>query len=154
MSTDNTELNNARIAEIRQIERANNGVVKPEQVVEAARSPNSALHDAFCWDDDEAARLYRIEQARGLLRVLVEIEPRTSEEMRAFVAVKSERYEGGGYRHMPTVMRSAAGRDAVLETALWELQAVEAKYKRLTELAGVFAAIRAVVRRRERTARG
>lgn len=40
----------------------------PEDVVEAARNPNSTMHDFFEWRDDEAARSYRLAQARWLIR--------------------------------------------------------------------------------------
>lgn len=40
----------------------------PEQVIEAARNPNSALHDWFEWDDSAAASAYRLAQARWLIK--------------------------------------------------------------------------------------
>lgn len=50
------------------------GVLDPENVVEAARNPKSAMHDQFNWDDSEAAHAYRLQQARALIkRVVVEV---------------------------------------------------------------------------------
>lgn len=40
----------------------------PEQVIEAARNPNSAMHDWFEWDDTAAASAYRLAQARWLIK--------------------------------------------------------------------------------------
>ncbi len=52
-----------------------NGRLTPEAVVEAARSPNSPLHDRFEWDNSKAGDCWRLEQARRLIRyVTVEIE--------------------------------------------------------------------------------
>jgi hypothetical protein len=44
------------------------GVLHPADVVEAARNPNSAMHNQFEWDDSEAAEAYRLQQARALIR--------------------------------------------------------------------------------------
>lgn len=43
-------------------------VVKPEDVVEAAKAETSPLHCFFDWNDTTAAHKYRLKQARGLLR--------------------------------------------------------------------------------------
>lgn len=40
----------------------------PSLVVEAATDPKSPLHREFTWDDSEAARKYRLAQARTLIR--------------------------------------------------------------------------------------
>jgi len=140
----NGTVRQAQLAELRKIERDNGGVIFPAAVVDFARNPKTALHSAFEWDDGKAAEQYRQDQARRLMRVLVEVTPHNAEPIRAFVALKSERYEEGGYRHMPTLMRSETGRAAVLETALWELEAFREKYRELKELAEVFKAILAV----------
>lgn len=42
----------------------------PNKVVEIAKDPESPLHGHFCWDDNEAAHQYRLEQARSLIRVV------------------------------------------------------------------------------------
>jgi hypothetical protein len=44
------------------------GRLTPDAVVEAAADPDSPLHCHFTWDDEEAAALYRVEQARMLIR--------------------------------------------------------------------------------------
>lgn len=46
------------------------GVLRPDDVVEAARNPESPLHDQFEWDDTEAANKYRTDQARTLIRAV------------------------------------------------------------------------------------
>jgi hypothetical protein len=45
-----------------------NGRLTPDAVVAAAVDPDSPLHSHFVWDDSEAADLYRIDQARTLIR--------------------------------------------------------------------------------------
>ncbi len=50
------------------------GLVRPEAVVEAARDEESPLHRFFEWDNDEAAEQYRLYQARKLIvRVTVKV---------------------------------------------------------------------------------
>ena len=44
------------------------GRLVPTAVVEAAADPDSPLHNYFTWDNDEAAKAYRLEQARRLIR--------------------------------------------------------------------------------------
>jgi hypothetical protein len=55
-------------AELKKLEK--NGKLTPFDVIEAARDKTSPLHEYFEWNDTEAARLYRIEQARGLIRTV------------------------------------------------------------------------------------
>ncbi len=153
----NSEINNKRLEEIKAIERKNGGKVHPDDVVDFARKhKDSALHSAFEWDDSAAAQQYRLEQARRLLRVFVEVVPHVATPIRAYVSLiddrmkakdgdeDGEQVQNGGYRHMPTLMRTVSGRAAVLKTAMWELKTFEAKYEHLAELSGVFAEIKKV----------
>ena len=41
-----------------------NGYINPETVIEAARNPQSPIHNEFTWDIQEAARTLWIDQAR------------------------------------------------------------------------------------------
>ena len=57
---------------------AASGVLTPEAVLEAAKSPESILHDSFTWDDSEAAHQHRLYQARKLISsVKVQIKTET-----------------------------------------------------------------------------
>lgn len=50
------------------------GRLQPEDVVEAARNPNSSMHSYFTWDDTEAAAAFRLQEARALIkRVKVDV---------------------------------------------------------------------------------
>lgn len=44
------------------------GEITPEMVIEDAKKTNSPLHNYFEWDDSKAAREYRLQQARELIR--------------------------------------------------------------------------------------
>ena len=56
-----------RAAALLDLEKRNRRLL-PEDVVAAAADPKHVLHDYFEWDDSEAARLYRLDQARALIR--------------------------------------------------------------------------------------
>lgn len=76
------------------------GHLRPEDVVDAARNPNSALHSYFTWDDSEAAAAYRLQEARALIkRVKVDV-VRTDEEV---VRVPSFIRSDGGYQETQVV---------------------------------------------------
>lgn len=48
--------------------------LRPESIVDYARKyKGSALHSKFLWDDSEAAELYRLKQAREIIKVAVTV---------------------------------------------------------------------------------
>lgn len=63
---------------------ADNGVVKAEALVDAARPVTSPAHDYFEWDDGVAAEKYRLEQAGYYVRSIEIIHPEYHEPVRAF----------------------------------------------------------------------
>jgi len=144
-----TEQSAAVVQELQRIAASNGGILQPCAVVDAARAEDSILHDRFTWDDGEAASQYRLWQARQLIRCSVIVEPRTETTVRAFVSLTSDREnDGGGYRETVRVMARADTRADLLADALAELEVFQRKYAALTELAGVFSAARAVMKRR------
>jgi hypothetical protein len=128
--------------ELEVIAEANDGLLRAEDVVEFARDENTALHKHFQWDDTEAARQYRIIQARNIIRVVVVVTPEISEPYRVAVSMENDRYTpGGGYRLMKDVMSDEEKRTAFVAQAKRELDAWRNRYKHLKELADIFAAI-------------
>lgn len=125
---------------------ASDGLLKREQVVEAARNKKSALYAEFkakgLWDDAKAAEMARLEYAGRLIRTYV---VKAIEEdlppVRAMVSVVSDRERGGGYRPIRDVLDDDNLRAQMIATALMELRALKRKYDQLTELAAVWAAI-------------
>ena len=67
--------------------RARYGAVTPEVVVQDAADPQHPLHSRFTWDDNEAAALYRLIQARRLILNVKTITPGGVTEVRAFIPV-------------------------------------------------------------------
>lgn len=79
--------------ELEKLREAGNGILTPQTIVDAAADPTTPLHPAFTWDDADAARKCRLQEAGYLTRSLVVVFHRDAEEhtVRAFVNVQAER---------------------------------------------------------------
>jgi hypothetical protein len=118
------------------------GKLTPADVVEAARSKSSPLHDQFTWDDGEAAHQYRLIEARKLIQVQIEYLPRAKADAPVYVSLRDDRAApGGGYRLLAAVLSKEALRDKLLSDALDDLKHFKQKYHMLAELAEVFSAM-------------
>lgn len=96
--------------ELEAIRAANpDGELRPEEVIDFARNPNTELHQSFTWDDSEAARQHRLEQARRVIRrVVVEYTPAKSNGVvliRKYHSVGESRGENGGYKTAEMVLK-------------------------------------------------
>lgn len=131
----------AAIAELERLEQFHGRLV-PRLIVDAARRPDSPLHDFFEWNDSKAAEKYRLIQASVLVRTVQvtitppDMEPRT---VRAWVSPSP----GGGYFGIAKVLSDAEMRAQLLEQAHTDLLAFQNRYNSLSELDQVFAAIEA-----------
>lgn len=130
--------------ELTRLAAEHGGELQPKAVVDAARSEDSPLHKSFDWDDSEAAEKWRLTQARNLIRAVVTYEKvgNKTVETRVFVSLTPDRKENGdGYRLTSSVMSDDAHRQQLLSDAMGEMQRFKEKYRRLSELAKVFAAM-------------
>lgn len=131
--------------ELERLARANHGKLRPEAVVEAARSDTSPLHCSFTWDDTKAAQQYRLWQARQLINAVVVYEPAKDGSHIArpvFVSLTTDRgAAGAGYRLLAEVLSDDEHRQRLLIDACGEMQAFRLKYRRLQALARVFEAM-------------
>jgi hypothetical protein len=140
------------LSELHEIMAQNGGMLRPEDVVSFAKNPTTALHSAFTWEDDEAAHNWRLWQARQVIIRVSAVYPDTEPETkyRAFVSLKADRYNDRGYRAMVDVLADGNLREVMLAEAMMDMQAFMQKYDTLKELAGVFAEMQKVVKRRGR----
>lgn len=130
--------------ELRRIAEEHGGLLRAADVVAEAANAASPLHGHFEWDDGEAAHQYRLQQARQLIRVTVEVQQYEQHcyRVRAYVSLQEDRVEaGGGYRVTAQVLGSQTGREQLLDQALRELNNLKIRFQELTELVAVFAAI-------------
>ncbi|MCX8016489.1 MAG: hypothetical protein N2690_01105 [Rhodocyclaceae bacterium] len=79
----------------------NHKALTPRIVIDAARNPASALHDAFDWDDSSAAEKWRLYQARELIRSVHVVCEREAPR-----AIYVHVGEAEGYQPIETVIRN------------------------------------------------
>lgn len=126
--------------ELERLRKLCGGVLMPDQVVHAAKSKSSPLHNSFDWDDTEAAQKWRIEQARRLIRVFVTFigNGEHATETRMYVSLGTDRENSGGYRAILDVLGDAGMRKQLLDDARTDMLRFRQKYAGLIELVGVF----------------
>ena len=131
---------------LKEIAKRDGGFLRPQAVVDAARPEDSPLHGAFCWDDTEAARLYRLDQAQRLIRrFTIEIESDGGMvEVPAFINVSSDRSSGreqNPYRMIGDLMKSEDLLAIAEKDALVQLRGIRDRYQHIKRLGDVWAAI-------------
>lgn len=117
------------------------GLLRPTDVVKAARAPSHPLHSKFTWDDGRAAELYRLEEARRLIRISVTVVASRGEPTHAYVSLTTHRNEDDGYHHLEAALTNRDLRYQLLSDAFAEMEIFQRKYQHLKELAEVFSAI-------------
>ena len=136
-------LNDAARAELEDLRLGAGGLLRPDDVVERARSPNSALHKYFEWDDTDAAAAYRLHQARQVIRAVVRLVPRQtapSIAVRAFISLPSDRAQGG-YRAVEDVASDEARAAEAMAELRRLLARLEMRYGALASVSEVLTRI-------------
>lgn len=106
------------------------GKLTPESVVEEATDSDSPLHAAFTWDDSEAARKHRLNEARALIRsvrIHVRTAPEETRRVRAFTHVAPVE------SYVPTDEALSEHRDVIMDQLLRELENLRRKYSALVD---------------------
>ena len=134
--------------ELEQIAAEKKGKLCAEAVVKKATPKKSPLHEAFEWDNTEAAKQYRLDQARYLIRSIVVVMEKPDQEepttVRAFVRISDA--PKTPYESIVTVMSDKEKRESLMELALRELGQWRARYDGFKEFAKIYAAIDQVVK--------
>ncbi len=127
------------------------GALHPAKVLEEATDKTSPLHDMFDWDDTEAARKHRLNQARSIIRVAVRVLPAISNrEVREYVSISSLRKtDTGSYIGVVDVLNDEVLREQALADAIKTLQNMASRYAYLAELASVWDAVAMLVAKTE-----
>lgn len=112
----------------------------PEQIVEAAREESTELHKCFTWDDTVAAESWRRHQARMLVAQLV-VKTETADKEPVAVRVIASTATRNEYKPVVKLIEAEQGYADLLVRAINELKAFQQKYKTITELREIFAAI-------------
>lgn len=125
----------AMVKRLEALARQHGGTLTPAEVVADAQNPRSPLHEAFPWDDAQAAHEHRLQIARMLIRS-VRIERMVNERM-----VTSVRFvrdpdrvadRSAGY---VDVLRLRSDRGRALESLHSEMTAVMTRVERAVDLA-------------------
>jgi len=128
--------------------RSDDGRINPaDAVVWAKRHTKSRLHSALEWDDAIAGERYRIWQVRALISTYV-LDVGTGD--RKFVSLSIDR-QSGGYRPLAEVIATPDLREVMVSDALAELERVQKRYERVTELQAVWTEADKVRAARRRT---
>jgi hypothetical protein len=136
---------NLKFQALEHIRSKHGGVLRPVDVVKAARAQTSPLHKYFTWDDGEAAHQFRLAQARQLIRACVTVIPHAAEPIKAFCSLVEDRGKGDSYFATVDVLSDEDKRSRLLRQALSEANAWRRRYQALAELQRVFDAINEAV---------
>lgn len=132
-------------AEIEAVRMARKGHVRPSDIVERARPRGSALHRLFEWDDTEAARKYRLSQARSVLSAVVVISDDTSDPAHEYSSVRVGKRLA--YVSTREAMRDEEQRGRILDEALDALRSWHLRYGTYRECAGLSNDVRLILSR-------
>lgn len=132
---------------IEAIRKKRGGKVRPAHVVEAARSKTSPLHRYFTWDDTEAAKKWRIEQARQLIvniDIVVVPNPDANKpitiQARAFNSLPGD--DGRwSFQRADIVLSNEVDSDAFLKLAMKRLREIRVAFGHIKQLKEVVDAI-------------
>jgi hypothetical protein len=133
-------------AALNEIAVAREGRLTPKDVVDTARAEQHPLHQHFEWDDSVAGELYRVDQARNIIRV-IRVEDGDAREgtSRAFLSIKDD---GVAYRSITEVKSSADLQDSILRAAERDLEAFERRYRDLVDVCALVKKAKEVVRQK------
>ena len=142
------ETESVRKMELQRIASSNGGLLRPDDVVQAARDPGSPLHGCFEWDDSKAAHEYRVHIARNLISSFRLVTVRDGKSIRVPLYV----HTGGrdqGYMEVTQVMDDTEVKRAAMTEEFWR---TESALERAEGLAAYFGLELKVHRLRERVA--
>ena len=112
--------------------------VTPEKVVEIAASEDSELHKCFEWDDTQAARMYRIDQARKVIRNIVYVPGKPQQAPVRVLSISSERTV---YRPTIELVRDPDEYERLSRRAFNDWEAFKRRYSTIVELREAFDAM-------------
>lgn len=117
--------------ELETIRSAHGGFAPPEEIVDMARGPTSAMHAIFQWDDSKAAHEQRLAVARTLARSIRAVPYKEAPPQRVYVSVQIQR--DGGQRAY-TSIKSITEADHVTQLMVEALRDLRAFINRYREL--------------------
>lgn len=128
-----------------------------DEIVSASKPKRAPTHGEFTWDDTEAAREHRREQARYLVRNIVTVRKvgQTEQTVRAFHHVAVESTQGGqvsGFVAQKVIWATPEMAEQVTGRAFRELRGWRDRYRQYAELSGIVRRVSSALDDEERTA--
>lgn len=128
--------------------------ITPQLLIDDVRdNPGHPLYEEFTWEDDVAAEAYRIDQAKSLLRVKVEIIIRPLTTIRVPFMVLDRRPDRAGRSEYVLTSEVVSDPEASRLTMIAELQQIRNKVFRAeqisagTQFSEITTALSAILRR-------
>lgn len=106
--------------------------IKPSDIVQMARNPETESHKCFEWDDKKAADKYRLTQARTVVCNLVYVSEDTEEHrepVRLFYKPDAE----SSYKPTKMILRNQTEYEELLNRCAADIRRLKAKYHTLSE---------------------
>ena len=126
-------MRNAEIkAALEKIAAANDGILRPRDVVAAARDKKSPLHGRFEWSNDKAAEAWREEQARRLIHEVKYVFTTETRKISSVYYLRDTQTEDQGYLSQPRVRTEE---QRAVETIAEEFGRVRALLERTRDIA-------------------
>lgn len=122
------------ITELTRLAEANEGRLTPDNVVDAAQNEASPLHKCFEWDNDAAAHMFRVEQARHLIRS-VRVEVTTMEHSVRVPAFVHDPACDRGEQGYVSIRQVASDEDKAREVVVAEFSRAASALKRARAVA-------------------
>lgn len=114
-----------------------NKTVKPTLVIAKAKSPKSALHQYFEWDDSKAAHEHRLDQARNIIKkVMITVDGAAEKLVHIpIIRVKKGSSREGDYKPLSVVIKNQSEFERALSQALKHFNVLKAAVEMLTRAA-------------------
>lgn len=119
--------------ELEQIER--NNTITPEHIVEyAERHKDSELYKCFEWDDKEASKKWRLNQARLILgSIKLEIKEEPKKVQRVYFSVKDKDTEEKTFKNINEILKNDEEYQQLIDKAKRDIESCKEKYEDLIE---------------------
>ena len=119
--------------ELEEVERL--GTLEASHVVEyAQRHKDSELYKCFDWDDTEAAKKWRLCQARNIIcSISLEIKEEPKQTQRVYVSIKDKDTDARTFKNINEVLKNDEEYQQLVDKASKELENCKNKYTNLLE---------------------
>lgn len=124
------------------------GQLKPEDVVAAAADRRSYLSQFFTWDEAEAAKAWRLTEARALIRSVevIEVDAPNDQRRRAWLSIADT--HGRSYRAVQHIEADPRLQLLVMEQAIRDLRIWRRRYRELNDICGLISVAEAGIEAR------